>query len=417
MSEAQSGNSLNIGITALCLVLAMVLAGKATAEDSPVNVGGALGLNWVYGDYSDDRGENLGAMRLEIFRLNADLKYDNVTGRVEYRYYNEPSYDYSMMHTAWLGYSTDRLGTVRAGIVRAPFGPGNYGISSSWFFDQHYYVGLIDDMDLGVRWTKSIGDLTVDIAYFLEDEGHWDGSSVDSARYSYDPVLWTESVTSDGTIGWGEAPEHGFTEDGQINVRAEYAIDGFGDIGASVQYGRLKGQNVGSSSADHFAASVHGATTFGNIKVASQLSYYEYDIANTPPWGTVDLIPMGAFNFAWPVATEAWIPSISLQYQGIDTSGFEELHSVTPYLEWSSIVKQQDDFNDSSLVTLGAVWSWAGWYIYTDLAFSNGNFFVGNEGDAYGNVFNGVGDFGANGNDRWNTRFNVNIRHYFNLYK
>ena len=50
MSEAQSGNSLNIGITALCLVLSMVLAGKATAEDSPVNVGGALGLNWVYGD-------------------------------------------------------------------------------------------------------------------------------------------------------------------------------------------------------------------------------------------------------------------------------------------------------------------------------------------------------------------------------
>ena len=78
---------------------------------------------------------------------------------------------------------------------------------------------------------------------------------------------------------------------------------------------------------------------------------------------------MGAFNFAWPVAAEAWIPSISLQYQGIDTSGFEELHSVTPYLEWSSIVKQQDDFNDSSLVTLGAVWSWAGWYVYTDLAF------------------------------------------------
>ncbi len=405
-------------IIALGLALLLIPANDANAEDSPVSVGGALGLNWVYGDYSDDRGDNLGAMRLEIFRLNADLKYDNITGRVEYRYYNEPSYDYSMMHTAWLGYSTDGLGTVRAGIVRAPFGPGNYGISSSWFFDQHYYVGLIDDMDLGVRWTKSIGDLRVDVAYFVADEGHWDGNSVDSARYSYDPVLWSEKVEPDGTIGWGAADEHGFTEDGQINLRAEYTIDGFGDIGASVQYGRLKGQNVGSDSADHFAASVHGATTFGDVKVASQLSYYEYDITNTPPWGTADLIPMGAFNFAWPVASEAWIPSISLQYQGIDTSSFEELHSVTPYLELSSIVKQQDDFNDSSLVTLGAVWSWAGWYIYTDLAFSNGNYFVGNEGDGYVSArFDDVGDFGANGNDEWNTRFNVNIRHYFNLYK
>ena len=56
MSKAQTGKSLNIGIIALCLALFMMLAGRATAEDSPVNVGGALGLNWVYGDYTGDRG-------------------------------------------------------------------------------------------------------------------------------------------------------------------------------------------------------------------------------------------------------------------------------------------------------------------------------------------------------------------------
>ena len=194
MPEPKRDKSQNIGIVALCLGLFLMTVGEATAEDSPIRVGGALGLNWAYGDYTGDRGENLGAMRLEVFRLDADLDYNNVIGRVEYRYYNEPSYDYSLMHTAWLGYNSDDIGMVRAGIVRVPFGPGNYGISSSWFFDQHYYVGLIDDMDLGVRWTKSIGGLTVDLAYYLEDEGHWDGSSVDSARYSYDPVLWTKRV-------------------------------------------------------------------------------------------------------------------------------------------------------------------------------------------------------------------------------
>lgn len=417
MPEPKRDKSQNIGIVSLCLGLFLMTAGEATAEDSPIRVGGALGLNWVYGDYTGDRGDNIGAMRLEVFRLDADLDYNNVIGRLEYRYYNEPIYDYSMMHTAWLGYNSDDIGTVRAGIVRVPFGPGNYGISSSWFFDQHYYVGLIDDMDLGVRWTKSIGGLTVDLAYYLQDEGHWEGSSVDSVRYSYDPVIWTEGVDSVGTVDWGAAAEHGFTEDGQINLRAEYTIEGVGDVGASIQYGELEGRNVGDSNADHFAASVHAAGTFGNIKVATQLSYYEYDITNTPPWGTADLIPMGAFNFAWPVASEGWIPSISIQYQGIDTSGLAELDSVTPYVEWSSILKQRDDFNDSSLLTMGAVWSWAGWYVYTDLAFSNGNTFVGNEGDGYSNVYEDVGDFGANGNDKWNTRFNVNIRHYFNLYK
>lgn len=52
-----------------------------------------------------------------------------------------------------------------------------------------------------------------------------------------------------------------------------------------------------------------------------------------------------------------------------------------------------------------------GWYIYVDQAFSNGNFFVGNEGDNYGT--RQVGDFGINGNDKWNSRFNVNLGYYF----
>ena len=125
---------------------------EAEPKESPVRIGGAFGVNYVYGDYAGDsrRGSDIGDVDLEVFRLDADLDHDNVIGRVEYRYYD----GYSMMHTAWLGYRSDQYGTVKAGIVRVPFGPGAYGVSSSWFFDQHYYVGLIDDMDLGVTWTK-----------------------------------------------------------------------------------------------------------------------------------------------------------------------------------------------------------------------------------------------------------------------
>jgi hypothetical protein len=72
---------------------------------------------------------------------------------------------------------------------------------------------------------------------------------------------------------------------------------------------------------------------------------------------------------------------------------------------------------------LGAAWARGGWYIYTDLAFSDGNYFVGNEDsdgqvESYSNVFgnngtSGVGDFGANANDHWNYRFNINFGYYF----
>ena len=62
---------------------------------------------------------------------------------------------------------------------------------------------------------------------------------------------------------------------------------------------------------------------------------------------------------------------------------------------------------------LGSAWASGGWYIYTDLAYSDGNLFVGNEGDDYANIYQGVGDFGVDGNDDWNYRFNINFGYYF----
>ena len=121
---------------------------------------------------------------------------------------------------------------------------------------------------------------------------------------------------------------------------------------------------------------------------------------------------MGAFDFAWPVATKAWIPAVSLSYR-IDTPGIAWLNHILPYLEYSSIVKDESDFKDSQMWTLGAAWAKGGWYIYSDMAYSNGNYFVGDDGDDYSNILQGVGDFGVDGNDKWNYRFNVNFGYYF----
>ena len=87
---------------------------------------------------------------------------------------------------------------------------------------------------------------------------------------------------------------------------------------------------------------------------------------------------------------------------------------MTPYVEWSSILKPVERLNDSTLITVGAAWTLYGaLYVYSDVAFSDGNNFVGNEGDAYSNFYDGVGDVGANGNNSWNWRLNFNFRYYF----
>jgi hypothetical protein len=297
-----------------------------------------------------------------------------------------------MLHTGWVGYQIDDDTQVQVGVNRVPFGPGAYGVSNSWFFDQHYYVGLADDMDLGIKYSTTYGNWNVDFAYYVSDEGQWRGGSADSARYSYDIVK-----NENG---------NGYEERNQLNARAIYNFDGgsaLTALGGSLQYGQLDAAGTSGSDGDVFAASVHGKASFGQFNVTGQLTYYDYDVGADNEWNSGELIYMGAFDFAWPVAAKAWIPSIAVSTT-IAPEKLDWLDSVTPYIEYSSIMKDNNSFNDSELFVIGAAWWRGGWYIYTDFAYSNGNYFVGN--DAFTT-------FGANPTDEWQTRFNINFGYYF----
>jgi hypothetical protein len=142
---------------------------------------------------------------------------------------------------------------------------------------------------------------------------------------------------------------------------------------------------------------------FAGFTLFSQFSYYAYNIADDTPWGTGDLIPMGAYDYPLPIASQGLIPALSLRYGGIDTAGISWIDSVTPYVEASTILKTVDDFNPSTMVVLGASWTLFGdLYVYSDLALSDGNYFAGADGD-----------WGANENNVWNWRANVNFGYYF----
>ncbi len=394
----------------------------ATAPDKitigPLTIGGAMRVNYVLGSYPNggdgpNRGGNSGNVELDTFRINVDLAYEQILGKLEYRWYPQGGNSYNFIHTGWLGYQLNETSQIQVGVTRVPFGPGPYGVSQSWFFDQHYYVGLSDDMDLGVKFVTQVGDWDLDFAYFARSEWNGNGTSKDSARYGYDAVLWRQSVADDGTVSY-DGPVNGLEERNQFNLRAIYGFDNLAvptDLGVSLQYGQLKGRNTDDG--DHWAASLHMVNQLGNFKLASQVTRYEYNISADNPWGTDALVPMGAYDFAWPVASKAWVAAIAASYK-VETNRIPWLDSVLPYLEYSTILKDDSSFNDSEMWVLGAAWARGGWYIYTDLAYSNGNYFVGDKGDDYNNIINpGVGDFGVDGNDEWNYRFNINLGYYF----
>ena len=357
-----------------------------------LKVGGAIRANYAIGDYPETgaasrAGEDDGNFALDTFRVNLDYSNDDLIGKLEYRWYN----GYNFLHTGWLGYNFSESSQLQVGVNRVPFGPGPYGVSQSWFFDQHYYLGLADDMDLGVKYSSQTGNLSYDIAYYYSDEGTYTGGSKDSARYSYDVVNESGS---------------GYEERNQFNVRAIQHIDGdvSTDLGISLQYGELKSRGP-QSDGDHAAYSLHMVNKWQGYTLASQLTYFNFDVDSAQSLSTDNLVQMGAYDFPNTVAAEGWIPAISLSYYH-ETSGILWLDYVIPYLEYSSIVKRETSFNDSEMVSLGAAWGHGGWFIYTDLTASNGNEFIG--GDApYGDRL------GANAAEEWMTRFNINFGYYF----
>lgn len=366
-----------------------------------LEIGGAIRANYFFGDYNDNSpatsadAEGNGAIALDTFRINMDYTRDNWQAKFEYRFY--PGYfgndSYHFLHTGWVGYNFADYDQIQFGVNRVPFGPGAYGISQSWFFDQHYYVGLSDDMDLGIKYTGTSGDLSFDLAYYVSDEGTWSGSSADSARYSYDVV---------------DESGNGYEERNQFNARAVYSIESGDmtiDLGASAQLGFLK-SNGPQDDGEHYAASLHPVFKWNNWTLSPQLTYYKYQIdgylAGDPDG---DLIQLGAYDFPTTAATEAWIVGASLSYY-YEVSQVDWLDYMIPYVEYSSIMKEAAGFNDSELFVIGSAWARGGWYIYTELATSNGNDFVGNESG-----FNSR--FGANPNDSWESRFNINFGYYF----
>jgi len=377
------------------------------------SIGGAVRVNFIH-DSSDTDTKNgskddEGVFDLDMVRLDVDYKNGSYLGQFQYRWYpgygvSENGTNYSFIHTAWLGYAFDDKSQVQVGINRVPFGPWAWGISQSWYFDQHYYVGLTDDMDLGVKFNSSFGDIKYDLAYYPQSEPNGIGKgevytndgtqelSGDSARYAYDVV--------------GD-----FEEKNQINARMIYTkmMNGKAqEFGVSLLYSQLEAQKSGVDDGSRYAISAHMKNRFGNFTLATQLTRYEMLVDADNDGKDDTLTVMGGFNYGEGVASKAWLPGFSLSYI-LDTPNIDWLDYALPYIEYSNIVKDEDSFNDSYMLMIGSALACGNWYTYVDMAFANGNYFVG----PYKSKDGGTNNFGANTGNEMEHRLNINFGYYF----
>lgn len=403
-----------LGIAVLLMCMLPIQAGAF--EAGPFTVGGSIRANYTIGDYETDGtdapqfGDNGGNFALDAFTIRAEFEKDSLVGHAEYLFYN----GYNFIYTGWFGRNFSNDAKLRVGVNRVPFGVGDYGPANSWFYDQHYYVGLSDDPDLGVKYTMPLGNLVLDLAYYYGPEPEGNGASDGSARYSYD-IVDDPSVLSLYEYGDSYAA---YKERNQLNARGIYTFETGAvttEAGISLQWGQLKSQSDMVDDATAYAYSAHTRSTWGPWVLMLQLSHYDYN-ADYTSGANDDLIAMGAYDFAWPVASEGTLPSIALSHTW-EPAGIDWIDSITFYNDYSVIMKNGETldgraFNDSALNVTGMAIASGGWYIYVDYAMSNGNYFVGNEDDTYA-TFSEVSDFGVNGFDDWDSCLNINFGYYF----
>ncbi|WP_103019642.1 hypothetical protein [Salinibacter altiplanensis] len=379
----------------------------APQQDEPtldVSVNGSLRFNALFRSYGagqngnfEDQADNVledGGFTFDTFRIGASGSYGSLIFDAEWAFYPE-SFGGNYIHHGWVGYEFSDARQIQVGVSQVPFGIQPYA-SSSWFFNNTYYVGLEDDYEAGIKAMYQANGWDVQGAYYMNSEQVDFFGSSNAARYSYDVV----SGTSAGYID-----TRGVTEQHQFNAKVAYSFDheglGFTKVGVSGQRGQLLNEGTGETDW-HAAYAAHLQGRYGGFEAKLEFAQQELN----PPSVTDDrFVVMGAYGSPNRVASEHNVYSSSLAYHiPVDAGPVSE---IKPYYDFSQVTKDVDSWNDNVNHDIGFLTSAGPLFVYTDLIVSKGHPF----NQPFDGTFSSV--MAENNDNEWRTAFNVNIGVYF----
>ena len=372
----------------------------APQQDEPtldVSVNGSLRFNALfraYGggsdfDQSSDRVLGDGGFTFDTFRIGASGSYGNLVFDAEYAIYPD-AFGGLYIHHGWAGYNFSENRQVQVGVSQVPFGIQPYA-SSSWFFNNTYYVGLEDDYDAGVKALFTPGNWDIQGGYYMNPEGTTFYGNSTPNRYAYDAIP-----------GQGQS----VVEEHQFNAKLAYTFNhdglGFTKLGVSGQRGQLLDQSTGDTDW-HAAYAVHLQGRYGGFETKLEFMQQELNPPNTDDRFT----SMGAYGGTYRVANEHTVYSSSLAYHIPLNVG--PVSEIKPYYDFSQVTKNVDAWNDNVSHVVGFLTSAGPMFIYTDLIVSKNHpfNFSYRESTEFASVM-------AEGDDNeFRTAFNINIGIYF----
>jgi hypothetical protein len=341
-----------------------------------------LRFNYALRSFDDSSEARGGDMEFDIFRIDVNGSYKDVLISAQYRWY---SYQ-DVIHHGWVGYNFTDAWQAQMGVTQVPFGILPYA-SHNWWFGVPYYLGFEDDYDMGIKTIYDKQPWNLQMAFFKNEE-YGDPSKLE--RYSFDVV----------TAG---AQQNEETNQG--NLRLAYTIshgeESSTELGVSGQWGQLYNSDE-DSMGDRWAAAAHLNANLGRWNLMLEAVRYEFNPDN-PAGVDDDQVLIGAFASSALTAAEGTIGVANIAYSlPVD---WGPISNLTFYNDYSILIKDEDDFDDSQINTTGCLITAGPLFTYIDLIVGRNALFLGAGSEPYGAA--------TDSDDDWHTRFNINVGYYF----
>ncbi len=341
-----------------------------------LTLSGYARVNYQQKDYHYDSSDEKIKFDVAQLKLNYDSK--QLFGQLEYRCYQYDTLcDFSTLVDGYIGYKIADKNTLTVGVQPIPFGPSRFW-ESSLYGGIDNTVGLEDAHNLGanLHWEFPQTQTKIDAAYFIQDGGHYVGSSKDAARYTANPVSTSNteySSLSEKNMWIGRISQEILplsTDDFHMNV------------GASYWYSDIDNKSLNT---DGHRKAWAGFTTLGYKDLSLSFTGGKTKMGNgdlTHP----DVSIFGSYDSEYLVANNANFYTVDLSYK---LKNLVDGFSFTPYLMHSSYEKSQSGYKNSQRDILGLSVDYKKISLVSEYIMSKNDPFIGGDisslaqGDAY----------------------------------
>ncbi|MCH4245156.1 hypothetical protein [Acinetobacter gerneri] len=371
---------------------AAIRFGDTKAQSGELAISGAIRAKYVY-NFDTTPSDSKFSFSDAIIWL--DYNSPQWIGHLDYRFYEYYGHlgDASWLTDAWFGYKIDQNSKIIAGLNPVPFGLGRFW-GNTFYLGIANAAGLEDVHDLGIKYDFNNGTNEFQLAYYPTDGGNFYGHSKDSKRFSVNLVN-ADDYVKDGT---------NTREKNAIVVRGAHTFKNINNdekissqLGASAWYSQVENKRSEQTGSRQVYA-IFANNTYHQWNVQALAGYQNIDNADHQ---FPNQITLGGFDGSFNSATKGQIYSAEVSYSFPNKVG--PFTGVRPYLNYSTYIKDEDGFKNSTRFIPGLAFSYEKLTVQAELLIGKHDPYVGDsEGLAAG---------GTNGD--WFKRAYVSLAYYF----